>query len=47
MGYVGRKGPKKDPTMMGSTMKNMSFKCTAPTVIVTFTKFLISNQLLE
>lgn len=36
MGWHGRKGPKKDYQVMGSTLKFMSFKCHSPLFIVDY-----------
>ncbi len=36
LGYHGRKGPKKDPTIMGTTIKFMTFESHIPTFVVNF-----------
>ena len=39
MGFHGRKGPKKDVTVMGSTLKAMTWNIKCPTFIVNFKTF--------
>ena len=34
MGYHGRKGPKKETTLMGSTIKAMAYNIKCPTFVV-------------
>ena len=43
IGYHGRKGPKKDTTIMGSTLKAMTYNTKTPTFIV---KTLISQLII-
>jgi hypothetical protein len=36
MGYTGRKGPKSNPTIMGSTVKTTTVRVKCPVIIVIF-----------
>jgi len=36
IGYHGRKGPKKDPALMGSTMKFMTLNTKVPMFVVNY-----------
>ena len=34
VGYHGRKGPKEDPTVMGSAVQFMAVQCSIPVLVI-------------